>query len=44
MVVVRDEGRLITGLVHLNGRDIVAVGGEGLKRLPKTAVMRAWHV
>jgi hypothetical protein len=44
MVVLMDADRLISGLVHLNGRDIVAVGEEGLKRIPLTAVTRAWHV
>lgn len=54
MVVLMDADRLIAGLVHLNGRDIVAVGEAGLKRIPlaalddegklKTPVTRAWRV
>lgn len=44
LVVLVDEGRTIAGLVHLNGRDIAAVGEGGLKRIPITAAYRAWHV
>lgn len=47
MVVLEDEGRLITGLIHLNGRDVVAQGEAGLKRIPITAAartLRAWRV
>jgi hypothetical protein len=44
MVVLPDAGRMIAGLVHLNGRDIVAVGEAGLKRLPLVSVARAWRV
>lgn len=44
MVVLPDEDRLIAGLVHLNGRDIVAVGENGLKRIPLAAATRAWRV
>jgi hypothetical protein len=43
LVVLEESGRLICGLVHLNGRHIVAAGEQGLKRLPITAVKRAWH-
>jgi hypothetical protein len=44
MVIVRDAGRLISGLVHLSGRHVVTVGELALKRLPITAATRAWHV
>jgi hypothetical protein len=44
LVILPDQGRLISGLVHLNGRDVVAVGEEGLKRLSFTSIVRAWHV
>lgn len=44
MVVVENEGRLISALVHLSGRHAVTVGELGLRRLPITAVVRAWHV
>jgi hypothetical protein len=44
MVMVEDADRVISGLVHLNGRHIVSVGEAGLKRLPITAVVMAWHV
>jgi hypothetical protein len=44
LVILPDQGRLISGLVHLNGRDVVAVGEAGLKRLAFTDVIRAWHV
>jgi hypothetical protein len=44
MVTLADAGRVISGLVHLNGRHIVAVGEMGLKRLPISAALRAWHV
>jgi hypothetical protein len=39
-----NEGRLICGLIHLNGRDIVAPGDSGLQRFPITLIDRAWHV
>lgn len=44
MVTLEDAGRVISGLVHLNGRHIVAVGEAGLKRLPIASAIRAWHV
>ena len=43
LVVVEDAGRLIAGVMHLNGKDVAAVGDAGLKRLPISAVKRAWH-
>jgi hypothetical protein len=44
LVVIEDSGRIIAGVVHLNGRHVVSVGEAGLKRLPLTAVTRAWKV
>lgn len=37
------SGALVAGLIHLSGRHIVAVGEDGLYRLPITTVKRAWH-
>jgi len=45
LVVVRNgDGSLIAGIVHLNGRHVVAAGEKGLLRLPCRAIVRAWHV
>lgn len=44
LVVVDDSGELIAGFVHLNGRHVISIGANGLKRLPLTAVKRAWKV
>ena len=44
LVVVDDDGRIGAGLVHLNGRHVVAPSDEGLKRIPITSIKRAWHV
>ncbi len=44
LVVLEDSGRLIAGLVHLNGRDIAVAGETKLKKLPIADVKRAWHV
>ncbi|MGA2650427.1 MAG: hypothetical protein ABSF28_07880 [Terracidiphilus sp.] len=44
LCVLEDSGRLITGLVHLNGRHIVAAGEAGLKKILITKVKRAFHV
>jgi hypothetical protein len=38
------ESRLVAGLIHLNGRHIVAAGELGLKNVPIAAIKRAWHV
>ena len=43
LVTLMDAGRVISGLVHLNGRHIVAVGESGLLRLGIETVKRAWH-
>lgn len=44
LVVLRDGGRLIAGIVHLNGRHAITVGEHGLRRLPLSAIARAWQV
>jgi len=44
LVVVEDAGRLIAGVIHLNGRDVIVVGEGGLKRVPLTAIKRAWSI
>lgn len=44
LVIVENDGSLIAGLVHLNGRDIAVVGEKGMVRLPITSVRRAWRV
>ena len=44
LVLVEDEGRLISAVVHINGREAVTVGADGLKRLPIWDVRRAWSV
>jgi hypothetical protein len=44
LVVLRDAAELIAGIVHLNGRHAISVGPSGLKRIPLTAVTRAWTV
>jgi hypothetical protein len=44
LVVLEDSGRIIAGIVHLNGRHIAAAGELGLKRIPITAIKRAWRV
>jgi len=44
LVVVEDDSRLIAGVVHLSGRHVVAVGEGGLKRVPLTAIKKAWTI
>lgn len=44
LVVIEDAKRLISGLVHLDGRHVVAPGKEGLRRLSILNVRRAWRV
>ena len=49
LVVLEDSGRVISGLIHLSGRHIVAAGEQGLKRIlihnGKTSpIKRAWRV
>lgn len=46
LIVYKDPGtkQLVSGLVHLNGRHIVAAGPDGLKRISISQVLRAWHV
>jgi hypothetical protein len=38
------SGFLVSGLVHLNGRHVVAMGHDGLYRFPISGIDRAWHV
>jgi hypothetical protein len=38
------QGELVAGLVHLSGVHIVAVGNDGLYRMPISAAQRAWRV
>lgn len=44
LAVLEDAGRLIAGIVGLNGRHVISVGESGLLRLPLSAVVRAWRV
>ena len=44
LVVIMESGRLIAGLVHLNGSDVVSVGQSGLLRIPVMQIQCAWHV
>jgi len=44
LLVMEDEGRLIAGIVHLNGREGLSVGEDGLKKLPIASWRRAWRV
>jgi hypothetical protein len=44
LVIVKDAGNLVAGLVHLSGRDIAVGGEKGLHRVPITFVTRAWKV
>jgi hypothetical protein len=42
LVTLEDSGRMIAGIVGLNGQ-IVTVGQNGFMQRPITAVLRAWH-
>lgn len=44
LVVIEESGRVIAGVVHLNGRHVISVGEKGLIRLPLRGVKRAWRV
>lgn len=44
LVVIEEFGRIIAGVVHLNGRHVISVGEKGLMRLPLRGVKRAWRV
>jgi hypothetical protein len=44
LVVLEDSGRVIAGLVHLSGREIVCAGEKGLKKIPIMSIKRAWRV
>ena len=44
LVVLEDSGRVIAGLVHLSGREIVAAGEKGLKKISIMNIKRAWRI
>lgn len=44
LVVIQNGSNLIAGIVHLNGREVVTTGPDGLVVLPITAVVRSWSV
>jgi hypothetical protein len=44
LVVIQDNGQLIAGIVHLNGRHAISVGDKGLKVLPMSQATQAWKV
>lgn len=46
LVVYRDPAteQIVSGLVHINGRHIVAAGVNGLMKISISNVLRAWHV
>jgi hypothetical protein len=44
LVIMENGDNLISGVIHLNGRDAISVSEEGLVRLPTTSVKRAWRV
>jgi hypothetical protein len=44
VVFVAPTGDLVSGSIHLNGSQIVAMGEDGLWMFPITEVKRAWHV
>ena len=44
LVVLEESGRLVAGVVHLNGRMIAVAGEKGIHTLPITAVKRGWKV
>lgn len=44
LAVIENAGRLIAGVVHLNGRHVVSINESGLVRLPISKIKRAWRV
>jgi hypothetical protein len=44
LVVLEDSGRVIAGLVHLSGREIVSAGEKGLKKISIMNIKRAWRI
>lgn len=44
LVIIDNEGTLIAGVVHLNGRHVISVSETGLVRLPITNIVRAWSL
>lgn len=44
LAIVENAGRLIAGIVHLNGSEVIALAESGLIRIPLTEIKRAWRV
>lgn len=44
LVVIQDAEQLLAGVMHLNGREAVSTGPQGLKRFSIRNVKRAWKV
>jgi hypothetical protein len=44
LVVLDNDGNLIAGVVHLNGRHVISVSESGAVRLPITSIVRAWSL
>jgi hypothetical protein len=44
VLIQNGDGNLIAGIVHLNGRHVVSVGEDGMKRFSIRAVKRAWKI
>lgn len=44
LVAADNDGQLIAGVVHGDGRHVVTVGESGLMYLPITQIKRAWKV
>ena len=44
LVLLAHEGELLLGLIHLSGSCAVAPGAAALRRIPLSAIKRAWRV
>lgn len=44
LVVIENGGRLIAGVVHLNGRSVATMSERGVVLLSILNVIRSWHV
>jgi hypothetical protein len=44
LVLVEESGRMLSAVVHINGREAVTVGADGVKRISIWNVRRAWSV
>ena len=44
LVLLEQDGDKILGLVHLSGTCAVAPGDAGLRRIPLSAIKRAWRI